>query len=118
MNTIPHVSIPTAGFYQLRLVKDGPWVPVRIWRGFGADPLTGEIIERGWIWRAELNGAGVPVDRVWPYCAGEPIERAEYDYMLAMIDHATRYEPAMPEANPWEKIDWGTLKFDFGAGPD
>ncbi len=96
---------PTAGLYRMRLVKGGPWCAVRIWNGFGNDPVTGEILERCWIWRAEINGREVVIDRAWPWCAGHPITQPELEYLLAMHRHATKHAPHMPEANPREKID-------------
>lgn len=100
-----HVSIPTAGLYKMRLVKGGPWCPVRLWRGFGADPVTGEILERCWMWRAEINGRENDIDRAWPWCAGHRIPQSEYDYLLAVHGHAAKYAPHLPEARPREKID-------------
>ena len=114
---IPHVSIPTAGHYRLRLRKGAPWSAVRIWQGFGTDPLTGETLERGWIWRATLNGVEVRPERVWPNCAGEPIDRAEHDYLVAIHRHAVEHEPDLPEAAPYTPVDWSKLSFDFGKAP-
>lgn len=111
---IPHVSIPTAGHYRMRLRKGAVWSPVHVWQGFGRDPLTGEVLERAWMWRAELNGVEVPVERVWPNCAGGPITKAEYDYKLALFRHAIQHEPDLPEAAPYTRVDYGTLRFDFG----
>jgi hypothetical protein len=99
------IDQPVAGFYRRRLVKGGPWVEVEIWRGFGADPLTGEALERGWEWRATQAGESVPIWEVWPYCAGEPIEKAEFEYLRATRLYAAAHDRSLPEARPRERID-------------
>lgn len=109
MSELPHVSRPTAGLYKMRLVKGGPWCPVRVWHGFGADPAGGE--PRGmFCWRAEINGREERIDRAWPWCAGQPIPQAEYDYLLALHRHAVAYEPALPQAAPRSPINLRTMQ--------
>ena len=107
-------SVPIAGLYRMKMITDGPWVPVRIWQGFGLDPETGEPREVCWMWRAERRGREVPIDRCWPWCAGEPIKRSEYEFLLARIRYAMRYATHMPDASPREAVDYSTLRFNFG----
>lgn len=112
--TAPSISTPQAGLYRVRLAREpAPWCPLRIWQGFPLDPETREPLERGWLWRAELHEVEVDVWRHWPYCAGEPISEAEYRYLVALHRHATTHEPHLPEANPRQRVDYGTLTFQF-----
>lgn len=110
---LPHVSIPTAGFYRMRMVKNGPWVPVHIWQGFGLDPETGEAREVAWMWRAERRGVEVRIDQVWPSCAGEPISESEYRFLLARAAYAMKHDNSLPDATPMQAVDYGTLRFNF-----
>lgn len=92
---------PIPGTYKMQLVKGGPWVPVRIWRGFPVDPDTGETREAGgYIWRALINGYEANIWRAWPFCGRQPIDQAEYRYLLDLNAWAQRYAPDSPEANP------------------
>jgi hypothetical protein len=104
---------PVAGHYRMRLVKGGPWVPVMIWQGYGLDPETRQVIERGWIWRAMQYDDEVDVWSVWPACAGEPIKPEEYRYQCALRRHALAHDPSMPEADPRKPVDWNKLRFQF-----
>jgi len=107
-----HVAIPTAGFYKMRRVKDGPWVAVRLWQGFGVDPDGGD--DRGmWVWRAERGGKDVDVDDVWPWCAKTPIDEAEYRFLLARADYAVAHDHRMPDAKPTKPVDYSTMRFNF-----
>jgi len=108
MNVSP--DMPVAGFYKTRLVRGGPWCPVRIWHGPSFDPATGEWCARSHAWRACLNGEQVDIWRVWPGCSGRPIGEAEYRYLRAVGAHATAHEPDMPEARPWMPVDLGAMR--------
>lgn len=46
---------PECGFYRTRFLRDGPWVPVRIWLDQEIDPKTGELLSDE-IMRAEVDG--------------------------------------------------------------
>lgn len=97
---------PEAGLYKTQLVKRGPWVPVRIWRGFPIDPETGETREAGgWLWRALVNGEPTSIWRVWPYCGRNRISTEEYWYLLDLNTWARKYAPYAPEANPRQPVD-------------
>lgn len=100
---------PIEGFYEMRLVRGGPWCPVRIWHGMPFDPATGEWCERQEKWRACLNGEQVDVWRCWPGCSGHPISEADYRHMRAAQNYAVTFEADLPAANPHRKIDLDTL---------
>lgn len=103
----------SAGFFRVQLARGSVWSPCRIWRGFGWENGTHHFRESMWTWRALLNGVQVPVERVWPGCAWYPITRGEYFYRLALFRHAVRYEPHLPEASPYQKVDFETMRFSF-----
>lgn len=102
---INYVGTPRAGYYQMRLVRGGPFVPIRIYQGFPRDPETGEELERGWIWRATLYETEIDIWQAWPMCSGRPISEAEHRYLTALHHHAVAHEPDMAEANPRRRID-------------
>lgn len=97
-------DVPVAGFYKGRMVRNGPWVPIRIWHGPTRDPETKEELDRSWHWQAERLGREVDVFWVWPYCAKNPIDKAEYDYLLAYHRWAVKYDPADPAARPRDPV--------------
>lgn len=96
---------PTAGTYQISLVRGGPKVGILIWHGPPKDPVTGEELDRSWRWQAEANGEPIDLDRVWPACGREPITAAEYAYLTANARWAARHAPQLPAANPLRPID-------------
>lgn len=110
-----------AGFYQMKLVKGGIFVPVRLWQGFGKqdgrelddDGAPTPVIARGWIWRAMLDGVEVHPWKVWPDCSGEPITEEEYRFLLARRHHAMAHDPQSPFASPRQKVDWLTVKHNI-----
>lgn len=55
-----HENEPMPGYYRTRMGKDGPWVPVAIWR-------DGETL---YVTRA---GKVVDIGKVWPFCANNPV---------------------------------------------
>lgn len=105
---------PIPGYYRRRLVKRGrmvgPWVPVHIWRGFGTDPLTGDVLERGWMLRAKRFDQEVDPETEWFACWREPITKEEYDYLVAIHAYAITHEPTLPEACPKQVVDLNSLK--------
>lgn len=74
-----YMNEPQCGFYKMRKVKNGPWVPVRLYIEREVDLQTGELASDE-IVRAEVNGldAGDPVT-IWTYLT--PISRAEFDHL-------------------------------------
>lgn len=62
------VDRPMPGYYQTRMVRNGPWVPVRIW------------IEDGEL-QAERNGRPISPQAVWVFCSGNPINEEQYQVM-------------------------------------
>jgi hypothetical protein len=77
---------PVEGCYRIRLTRGGPFVAVRIWFGPPLDPETGkEMAERGDRWQCRINGSRlVPIDRMWPYVARQPISEAEHRKLVRL----------------------------------
>lgn len=72
---------PQPGFYKTKLVKGGPWVPVRIWWEYPVDPHTGETLDRSPTLRCEKNGEAADPWATWMWCADKPITEEEYQIM-------------------------------------
>ena len=83
-----HDGDPQCGWYKCRLVKGGPWVPVRIYVEQDIDPETGDLIcdERLSI---EIEGLdrGDPAKH-WSYLT--PITREEFDHLFDYRLHDSR----------------------------
>lgn len=96
-------DVPVAGFYRVRLVRDGPFVALRYWLGPPLDPETGEELDRSPVWQCRMNGTElVPVDRFWPRCAREPITREDHDRLCVL--HRS-VDPTSPYYDPTRKFD-------------
>ena len=99
---------PIAGYYKLRLGKRSVWSAVHIWLGQGPNVGDPDDTEpRGpYIWRAAINGKETDIHRAWPYCAGQRIDKAEYNYILAVMNWAATDAPNAPEANPKATVNF------------
>ncbi len=75
-------GIPECGFYRMRNVKGGPWVPVKIVLEREIDHDTGELAgpER---YIAEYEGRRV--DAIWVWERVSPISRADYDRLVEWV---------------------------------
>lgn len=75
-----HDGMPECGWYKRRIVKGGPWVPVRIFVERDIDPETGELLGPERL-VADVDGKrdDYPA-RHWTHLA--PITRAEYDALI------------------------------------
>lgn len=109
--TLPEIGSPQAGTYQMRLVKNGPWVGVLIEFAQPPDPENpAERLDRSLRWMAWVDGRPREVMDIWPWCCGRPISLAEYRFLLARADHAEKYEPDSPFADPRRAVDLMTVK--------
>ena len=91
---------PVEGLYRMRLRFGGVYVGIRIWYGPPHEPWTGEEMDRSWRWQAHMNGRYIEIDRVWPKCAGAPIDQAEYDYLSGLQAWAEQNAPDSGLADP------------------
>jgi hypothetical protein len=88
-----HDGLPECGWYKRRLVKGGPWIPVRIFVQREVDPETGELLGPE-VLVADADGKLADPTHHWTYLT--PITRAEYEALLfrqstvpGMADSAT-----------------------------
>lgn len=74
-----HEGIVNAGWYKRRWVKNGVWVPARIYVEQDIDPVTG-LLNSPELFRIEVEGldGGDPRDH-WTYL--RPITKAEFDHL-------------------------------------
>lgn len=96
------------GTFAVRLIKNGPEVPMKITYAPPNDPETGETLDRSWYWRTVLNGKEYgepsiqPPAKLW---IGREISDAEYRFMLEDRRWAQQNAPHLPEANPTQRPD-------------
>jgi hypothetical protein len=101
--TVPRIDQPVAGFYSLRVRRDGPKVPVRFW-------CDGDQ------WHVEVDGerqwGGVPIDpfEVWPFVAGRAISQSDFEHYVRLRVWARMYDPDHPAANPFKPVDLRKMK--------
>lgn len=67
---------PQCGFYKVRMVRNGPFIPVEIWLEQETDPETGELTADEHL-RAICNGETRDPVRIWTHCRA--ISAEEYD---------------------------------------
>lgn len=103
---------PVEGYYRI-WPAGGLASGIRIWFGPPLDPVTGEELDRSWRWQAHENGRYVELERVWPKAGKDPIDKAEYDYLTARVEHARKAAPQSPAANPRRKVDLLTAPLPF-----
>lgn len=77
-----HEGVPQCGWYRIRMVKGGPYVPLRIWIRQIIDPDTGELAEPE---RIMADVGGEPGDPVNLWTFAEPIRREAYEALLSAI---------------------------------
>lgn len=85
-------STPQCGWFKRKLVKGGVFVPARIWIVQEIDPATGELLSDE-ILQCEVNGTYADPEDAWSWICANPISEAEFNYLSARIEFATRHEP-------------------------
>lgn len=93
-------------------------IPVRVWFGPPCDPDTGEEMDRSPRWQVKVGFdmlAGEPVrvgplriealSDIWPACARNPIDEAEYRYRMERASWAAQYDPEDPHGTVGGRID-------------
>jgi hypothetical protein len=110
------IDRPEPGFFRLRLVKGGPFVPARLWIGPPLDPETREPLDRSprpMVQIAHFPATDRPdrVDRVWLY--GERISVEAFEAMRLRAAWARLHQPDAPIANPLSPVDVSTMRPPF-----
>lgn len=75
-----HEGEPQAGYYKRRMVKNGPWVPLRIRLVQVIDRDSGELCEPE-RFEADQDGATFNPEPIWTHC--RPISTAEFHDLTA-----------------------------------
>lgn len=107
-----HDGDPKPGFYRRRMVRHGPWVPVRIWLEQPVDGETGELTGDETL-RCEVDGRAADPGHQWTYVAGQPISESDFNYMRQRAAWALRHAPDHPIANPNAPVDWDRAPIPF-----
>lgn len=105
------INAPEPGFFKMRLVKDGPFVPAVILYRRPRDPITDEVLDRSQMWEAWVNGvmekepspdpAAAGVFKIWT--AGKPIPAQEFERMsLASAPQPANKSISLSELAPLE----------------
>ena len=68
---------PQCGWFKMRMIKGGPWVPVEIWIDQHIDPVTEELSAPEQM-LCEVGGEASPLSRAWPRCSNKPISCEAY----------------------------------------
>lgn len=90
---------PQDGFYKRRLVRNGPWVPGRIWRTMELDFATDK--ETGFdVIHCEVGGKPRHPMRHWDALGQNPITKDEFDKLIGVTAAALPDEPAANPAAP------------------
>ncbi len=76
-----HDGLPECGFYKRKLVKGGPWVPVKIFIERVIDPETGELTEPE-RFACIVDGVRRSAEAQWTYLT--PITRAEFQTLTEL----------------------------------
>lgn len=98
------------GYYRWER-RDRVPVPVRIWFGPPADPVTGETLERSHRWQVTVGGKtlgdpGCPeLEDFWPRCAGNRVDQAEHDFLIATAGYAREHDAFSPFADARGRIN-------------
>lgn len=102
-----------AGFFKLRLVKNGPFIPAIIYR-----PCPIEMfVDAPWNWldrwprlaaKYDSDSFGRPkhdCEPIWVWKHGVEITVSEYRYWMDTRQHIRLYEPDAVDADPFTAID-------------
>jgi hypothetical protein len=96
-----HENDPRPGWWKMRIVKKGPWVPVKIWLeqdiDEGGELLGPEIV------RCLVDGSSWDPRDAWLYCCNVPIAEHEFQYLTALRAWQRINEPELWD--PYKPVD-------------
>lgn len=96
------------GWFKMRMVKGGPFVPAKTWLYSPVDEETGDLISDE-VLQCEINGKYAdPIDK-WSWICSHPITEAEFNYLTATLAWTAENAPDEPMANVGEKVDWSKV---------
>lgn len=101
-------------YFKARLVKNGPWVPMKLWWGVSKDPLTGEKLDRSPTQRFTVARVDLPADigdraYDWVMNKGEP--------MIIWHGPRDRYGEISPRQVPIDEYHFLMKAKGHGAEP-
>ena len=113
-----NIANPQPGFFRMRMVKGGVYVPARIflpcpmvvgdWTSCDAHPDDWCMpMDRSRWLKGEINLRPADLWRVWGF--GQPIPIEEFEFMVEVVRWAKVHAPESPEAKPWRPIDLRAL---------
>lgn len=100
-----HPDDPQCGWYKRKLVKDGVYVPCRIWRDEPEVDENGDLVSDEKL-MCEVDGDRKDAAEQWQWLCAHPISEAEFNYLTETRAWADRHAPADPYANPKKPVDW------------
>lgn len=105
-----HDDEPQEGCFKRRMVKGGPWVPVRIWWHEGERDEAGDLLEDEGF-RCLVKGRPESPYDAWVRLLPSPFEISEdeYHYLLRLCDWAEAHARNDAYANPRKAIDLNTM---------
>ncbi len=109
------IDKPQPGYYRVRMVRKGPWVPALIYLPCPCVPVEHDIhpdewlrpLDRSCFLAAEIDGADAEVERVW--IGGRPIPLTEWQYLTDSAAWDRENAPDSPAANPRHSINLAAL---------
>lgn len=102
------VGKPEPGYFRMRVIRKGPWVPAAI---FHIDGIWSACIDGETGSAHEDPGYADCVFRVW--LGGRRISRSEYDHMLATKAWAAEHATYHPSVNVRKPLDVSKLPSIF-----
>lgn len=102
------VDRPEPGFWLIRLVKRGPYVPARIYWSEGIDPDTGESIDRPRLLCGEVAGEPCDPFDIW-LTRRKPIDEKDFRFRTDEIRWLRQNKPDTPQCHPRRPIDFTNL---------
>lgn len=99
------ISEPVAGFYRMSLGRGSVDVGIKLWFGPPSDPITGELLDRGYRWQALADDEPMEFEAAWPKCAGDPISAQEYRRLVARKAWAREHAPDSSYAQTGRRRD-------------
>ena len=101
---------PQPGFFRRRLVRGGPFVPVKVWLEQSIDVESGEI-DGDSVLKCIVDGFEANPEDHWTYICDQPISEEDYEYLWRLSDYARLHDRREPLANPRKKINLMTVPF-------
>lgn len=113
---VRNMDVPEEGYWLIRVVSGGPWVPARIWYERNPEHSEPEPWANGenrilGIFAA-INGKQADPMRVW-HTKGRPIDENEYHFLLRDAAWIAANAPRDPKAQPDKKVDLSQVTLPF-----